>query len=62
MVEARIKPYHELMIEKDRREKQQRAFRRNQIFGMLLVAVAILLWGLWRTNPSWIFPQGWWRL
>ena len=43
------------------RREQTRFFRRNQIFGVLLVAVAILLAALLRTNPRWIFPQGWWR-
>jgi hypothetical protein len=42
------------------RREQLRRFRRNQIFGVLLVAAAILLAALLRTNPGWIFPQGWW--
>jgi hypothetical protein len=44
-----------------RRERQARSFRRNQIFGVLLVAAAILLAALLRTNPQWIFTPGWWR-
>jgi hypothetical protein len=45
----------------ERRKQQVRVVRRNQIFGVLLVAAAILLAWLLRTNPRWIFPQGWWR-
>jgi len=36
-------------------------YRRNLVFGLLLVAAAILIAGLLRTNPRWIFPPGWWR-
>jgi hypothetical protein len=43
------------------RLEQMRRFRRYQIFGVLLVAGAILAAALLRTNPRWIFPQGWWR-
>ncbi len=43
------------------RQEQVRRFRRAQIFGVLLVAAAILLAALLRTHPHWIFPQGWWR-
>jgi hypothetical protein len=62
MVETRIKPYHEQEAEKARREEQTRVFRRNQVFGLVLVAAAICLWWLLHTNPKWIFPPGWWRL
>jgi hypothetical protein len=44
-----------------RRREQARRYRRNQIFGVLLVAGAILLAALLRTNPAWIFTPGWWR-
>jgi hypothetical protein len=44
------------------REKQERAFRRNQALGLLMIAGAILVFWLFRTNPQWIFPPGWWRL
>jgi hypothetical protein len=40
---------------------QLRRYRRNQVFGLVLVALAILIVGLLRTNPKWIFPPGWWR-
>jgi ferric-dicitrate binding protein FerR (iron transport regulator) len=43
------------------RRAQLRRFRRNQLLGVLLVAAAILLAALLRTNPRWIFPPGWWR-
>jgi hypothetical protein len=61
MVETRIKPYIEQVAEKDRREQQRRAFLRNQVFGLLLVAAAIFVWWLFHTNPRWIFTPGWWR-
>jgi hypothetical protein len=61
MVETRIKPYREQVAEEMRRAEQTRAYRRNQVFGVLLVAAAILVWWLFHTNPKWIFPPGWWR-
>jgi ferric-dicitrate binding protein FerR (iron transport regulator) len=61
VVETRIKPYKEQQAEKAAREEQTRVFRRNQVFGLLIVAAAICLWWLWHTNPKWIFPSGWWR-
>jgi UDP-N-acetylmuramyl pentapeptide phosphotransferase/UDP-N-acetylglucosamine-1-phosphate transferase len=62
VVEWRIKPHFEQVEEAARREAQARIYRRNQIFGVMMVAAAILGWWLWNTNPSWIFPSGWWRL
>jgi hypothetical protein len=61
VVQSRIKPYDQQVTEKARRLGQQRIYRRNQIFGLLLVATAILLVWLLRTNPKWIFTPGWWR-
>jgi ferric-dicitrate binding protein FerR (iron transport regulator) len=61
MVERRIKPYNEEQAEKAARAEQTRVFRRNQVFGLLIVAAAICLWWLLHTNPKWIFPQDWWR-
>ena len=43
------------------RQKQMRRFRCYQVFGVLLMAGAILLAALLRTNPRWIFTPGWWR-
>ena len=37
-------------------------FVRNQRFGLLLVAVAVLLWRLTQVPRGWWFPAGWWRL
>jgi ferric-dicitrate binding protein FerR (iron transport regulator) len=62
MVDRRIKPFKQQQAEKAAREEQARVFRRNQVFGLLIVAAAIVAWWLWHTNPKWIFPQGWWRL
>ena len=61
MVETRIKPYRQTVAEKARRAEQTRVYRRNQVFGGLLVAAVILVFWLFRTNPRWIFPPGWWR-
>ena len=61
MVERRIKPYSEEKAAEERRAEQTRAFRRNQAIGLVLVAAAILIFWLFRTNPAWILPVGWWR-
>ena len=61
MVETRIKPYDQQVAEQEARERQTRAFRRNQVFGLVILASAICLWWLLHTNPKWIFPAGWWR-
>ena len=61
MVQTRIKPYFQEVAEKARRREQTQVYRRNQVFGLLLVAAVILLVWLLRTNPKWIFPPGWWR-
>lgn len=34
---------------------------RRQVFGLLLIAAAILLFTLFRADLHGIFPQGWWR-
>ena len=61
VVETRIRPHREQQAEQANRARQLRTYRRNQIFGLLLVAAAICLWWLFHTNPKWIFPPGWWR-
>jgi ABC-type multidrug transport system permease subunit len=61
MVQSRIKPYSQQVAERTARERQQRAYRRNQVFGVMLVAAAIFVVWLLRTNPKWIFTPGWWR-
>jgi hypothetical protein len=61
MVQTRIKPYLEQVAEQARRVEQTRVYRRNQVFGLLIVAAVILAWALIHTNPKWIFPPGWWR-
>ncbi len=61
MVQIRIKPYAQQAAEQARRVEQRRIYRRNQALGLLIVAAAVCLWWLLRTNPKWIFPPGWWR-
>jgi hypothetical protein len=61
MVESRIKPFKQQADEQARRGEQRRVFRRNQVFGLLIIAAAILIWRLFHTNSAWIFPTGWWR-
>lgn len=61
VVETRIKPYYQEVVEKAARAVDLRRYRRNQVFGLVLVALAILIVALLRTNPKWIFPPGWWR-
>jgi hypothetical protein len=61
MVQIRIKPYDQQVAEQARRAEQTRVYRRNQAFGLVLLAAAICLWWLFHTNPNWIFPPGWWR-
>jgi hypothetical protein len=61
MVETRIKPYDQQVAEQEAREQQLRAFRRNQVFGLVILAGLVCLWWLLHTNSKWIFPAGWWR-
>jgi ABC-type uncharacterized transport system permease subunit len=61
MIENRIKPHIEQAAERQRRIHQQRLYRRNQVFGLLIIAAAIVVWWLFHTRPGWIFPPGWWR-
>jgi hypothetical protein len=61
MTEGRIKPPHEQSVEQERRARQERLYRRNQVYGLLIIAAAIVAWWLFHTNPGWIFPPGWWR-
>ena len=61
MVQTRIKPFRQQMAEQARRAEQTRAFRRNQVIGLLILAAAIIIYRLFHTNPAWIFPPGWWR-
>lgn len=61
MVETRIKPHQQEQAERARREQQTHLFRRNQTFGLLIVAAAIFIWWLVHTRPGWVLPAGWWR-
>jgi len=47
---------------KARRKQQQQSFRRNQAFGLLFAASAVLVYRLLHTPSAWLFPAGWWRL
>ena len=60
-METRIKPHLEQAAQDERRAEQSRAYRRNQVLGLVLLAAAICVWWLFHTNPKWIFPPGWWR-
>lgn len=61
MAQRRIQPYLEQKAEQEAREAQSRLARRNQALGLVLIALAILVWRLFHTNPKWIFPPYWWR-
>jgi hypothetical protein len=61
MTDSRIKPYQQQAAEDAGRAWQRRLYRRNQVFGLLIVAAVIVAWWLVHTNPGWIFPPGWWR-
>jgi hypothetical protein len=37
-------------------------FRRRQIYGLLLVALILLIAGLSRASMRDVFPTGWWRV
>jgi hypothetical protein len=37
-------------------------FRKRQIYGLLVVAVILLLAGLSRSSLRELFPPGWWRV
>lgn len=60
-MQSRIKPYPEQRAAEESRAEQRRLYRRNQAFGLLLLAALVLAWWLLHTNPKWIFPPGWWR-
>lgn len=61
MVDVRIKPHNQQVDEAARRAHQHRVFGRNQVFGLLIAAAAVVLWTLLHTKKEWIFPAGWWR-
>jgi len=61
MPQTRIKPHFQTVAEQEKRAQQTRLFRRNQVFGLLILAAIVVAWWLFHTNPGWIFPPGWWR-
>lgn len=40
----------------------QRELRRRQAAGLLLIALAILVFSVWRAGLHAVFPTGWWRV
>ncbi len=62
MPDSRLKPLHQVQVAKARRDEQHRLFDRNQATGLLLIALAVLIFRLLRTRSGGIFPAGWWRL
>jgi hypothetical protein len=44
-----------------RRVAHLRAFRRNQVLGLVLFAAAILAWWYFHANKSWIWTPNWWK-
>jgi hypothetical protein len=56
-----IRPHLEQQAEQQARDRQQQLVRRNQVFGLLIIAALICAWWLFHTNPKWVFPTGWWR-
>jgi hypothetical protein len=36
--------------------------RRMQVRGLLLLAVVVLVFSIWRAGAHRVFTQGWWRL
>jgi hypothetical protein len=61
MAYRRIKQHEQQVRETAARAEQRRIFRRNQVFGLLIAAGAVVLWTLLHTRREWIFPAGWWR-
>jgi len=61
MTGSLIKPHQQQVAEQERREAQRPVFRRNQILGLLILAVMVCAWWIWHTSPGWVFPPGWWR-
>ena len=54
-----------LDVEQDRearRERQRRLFGRNQMIGLLVVALGVLVYRLLVIPAGMLFPVGWWRL
>lgn len=56
-----LKSHQEEREAADRRAEQRQLFRRNQMLGLLLVAAAVLAWGMLRAPKGWLFPPGWWK-
>ena len=61
MAQGQVKPHEHLVAGEERRADQTRLFRRNQIFGLLLIAAAIFVYWVIHTKPGWVLPAGWWR-
>jgi hypothetical protein len=61
MPDRRIQPYFEQKEAEARRAEQARAFRRNQVFGLLIFAAAIMAWWYFHGNKSWLWTPNWWK-
>lgn len=61
-METRIRPHLEQKAVEQQRAAQTRQFARNQVLGLVLLAMAVFIWWLLRGNRQWLFPPGWWRL
>lgn len=61
MVDQRIKPHMQQEVAEARRAEQRRVYVRNQVFGLLMLAAAIVIFWLVRAPRGWAFPAGWWH-
>ncbi len=61
-MESRTRPHLEQKAAEQERAAQTRQFARNQALGLVLLAMAVLIWWLLHGNLRWLFPPGWWRL
>jgi hypothetical protein len=49
------------MVERGEQGANERLLRRNQVLGLVLVALLVLLVALLRADGRALFPPGWWR-
>lgn len=51
-----------LRLLRERREQAEANERRRQVRGLLLAALAVLIFSILRAGAGNVFPRGWWRL